>query len=66
PLLSAAFANWAFRVPLACVFAYALDLDLIWVWMALISDHLTRALWLLWSFRGSRWLTRYAHHAVEA
>jgi putative MATE family efflux protein len=65
PLVSATVANWAFRVPLACFFAYGLELDLIWVWMALISDHLTRALWLLWSFRRGRWLTRYTPHAVE-
>jgi putative MATE family efflux protein len=59
PLISAALANWAFRVPLAWLFAYVLELPLIWVWMALITDHVTRAVWLLVSFRRGRWLARY-------
>lgn len=62
PLVSATVANWAFRVPLASVFAYVLELDLVWIWMALITDHVTRAAWLVISFRRGHWLSRYRPH----
>lgn len=58
PLLSAALGNWALRVPMAFVCARVLEVDLIWVWSALIFDHLSRALWVTWAFRRGRWQRR--------
>jgi putative MATE family efflux protein len=55
PFFAAAAGNWALRLPLACLFAYAWCLDLTWVWYALLFDHLTRSSWLAWSFRRGRW-----------
>jgi putative MATE family efflux protein len=56
PFLAAAAGNWALRVPLAVLFAYVLELDLVWVWYALVFDHATRTAWLAWSFRRGSWL----------
>lgn len=56
PFLAATAGNWIFRLPLAALFTYGLGLGLVWVWYAIIFDHLTRMLWLGWSFRRRRWL----------
>jgi putative MATE family efflux protein len=58
PLIAALVGNWVFRVPLAVVFANVLELPLVWVWGALIFDHVARAGWLGWSFRSGRWRRR--------
>ncbi len=58
PFAAAALGNWALRVPLAVLFAYALRLDVVWVWYALIFDHLVRTAWLAWSFRRGSWRKR--------
>jgi putative MATE family efflux protein len=42
PLVGAAVGNWGVRVPLAWLFARAFGVHLIWVWAALIGDHLAR------------------------
>jgi putative MATE family efflux protein len=42
PLIGAAVGNWGFRVPLAWIFARTLGAHLVWVWAALIVDHLAR------------------------
>ena len=55
PFISAALGNWALRVPLAFVFAFVLEKDVVWVWYALLCDHLLRTAWLTWSFRRGRW-----------
>jgi putative MATE family efflux protein len=55
PFYAAAAGNWLLRLPLAWLFADALDLELVWVWYALLFDHLTRSTWLAWSFRRGRW-----------
>ena len=55
PLLAAALGNWVFRVPLALVFALWLEVPVVWVWMALLCDHVARSAWLLASFRRGRW-----------
>jgi putative MATE family efflux protein len=60
PFLAATAGNWALRIPLACVFAYAFELELVWVWYALLFDHLTRTAWLTWSFRRGAWKTARA------
>lgn len=58
PLVAASVGNWIFRVPLACFFAIVLEADVVWVWYALIIDHLARALILGVSFRRGKWMTR--------
>ncbi|MDJ0866742.1 MAG: MATE family efflux transporter [Myxococcota bacterium] len=55
PLLAAALGNWAFRVPLALLFANVLGLEVIWIWLAMVFDHLARALWLGVAFHRGRW-----------
>lgn len=55
PLVAASVSNWALRVPLAAFCAYGLQTDVVWVWYALVFDHLVRTLWLAWSFRRGRW-----------
>jgi putative MATE family efflux protein len=55
PLVAASVGNWVFRVPLACFFAMVLRTDIMWVWYALIFDHLARSIHLVWSFRRGRW-----------
>lgn len=56
PLVAASIGNWLLRVPLAVVFAAVLDLDVVWVWYALVIDHLSRAILLGWSFQRERWM----------
>jgi putative MATE family efflux protein len=42
PLVGAAVGNWGFRVPLAWLFTRFFGHDLVWVWAALIGDHVAR------------------------
>jgi Na+-driven multidrug efflux pump len=42
------------RTPIAFFLAFVLRTDVIWVWYALMIDHLARAVWLAWSFRRGR------------
>jgi len=62
PLLSAGLGNWGLRVPIAFAFARLLQLELAWVWSALIFDHLARAIWVTWAFRYGRWRERVGAH----
>jgi len=39
----------------ACFFAMVLKTDIMWVWYALIFDHVARSIHLAWSFRRGRW-----------
>jgi Na+-driven multidrug efflux pump len=55
PLIAATVGNWVFRVPLACFFAVVLETDIMWVWYALIFDHVARAIHMTWSFQRGRW-----------
>ncbi len=55
PFVAAVLGNWALRVPLAFVFAFVLHFDVVWVWYALIFDHLMRTTWLALSYRRGRW-----------
>jgi len=57
-LVAATLGNWGFRVPIALVASMGLQLDVIWVWAALIADHFARAIWLTISFRGGKWQER--------
>ena len=55
PLWAAILGNWAFRVPLAYLFAIVLGLDIFWVWLTIIFDHTARAAWMAWAFWRGRW-----------
>ena len=58
PLYASFVGNWLFRVPLAFLAANVWHLDLIWIWLTLILDHIARAAWLLWRFARGRWRRR--------
>jgi Na+-driven multidrug efflux pump len=58
PLVAASVGNWLFRVPLALLFAAVLEWDVVYVWWALVVDHVGRAAWLLVSFRRGAWMDR--------
>jgi putative MATE family efflux protein len=58
PLKAAILGNWVFRVPLGYLFASVLGLPLFWVWAIMVIDHLSRAIWLSWSFHTSDWQAR--------
>jgi putative MATE family efflux protein len=55
PFIAAVLGNWALRVPLAFVFSQLLHFDVVWVWYALLFDHLMRTTWLALSYRRGRW-----------
>jgi len=57
PLLAAAIGNWAFRVPIAYAFERR-GLGIVWMWLALVFDHLARAGWISIAFVRGRWRTR--------
>ncbi len=58
PLKAAAIGNWVFRVPLGYLFGQVLHLNLFWVWLIMLIDHLARAIWLVWSFQFGNWHLR--------
>jgi putative MATE family efflux protein len=58
PLVAAGAGNWGFRLPISWVFVRVLELSVVWVWAALIADHLARALWLCFVFWRGRWSER--------
>jgi putative MATE family efflux protein len=58
PLVGTAVGNWGFRVPLAWVFARAFGAHLIWVWAALIADHMARLAINGAVFARGRWALR--------
>lgn len=65
PLLAATLGNWGLRVPLA--FAVArLEMDVVWMWLVLVVDHVARALWVSASFARGRWRRRAAARAAPA
>jgi putative MATE family efflux protein len=55
PLMAATASNFL-RLSLAWVAAALLDLPVIWVWGAILVDHLFRATFLLVTYRRGRWL----------
>lgn len=57
PLLGAAIGNWAFRVPLAWAFSHA-GLPVVWMWVALVFDHVARAALVGVVFVRGRWRQR--------
>jgi len=58
PLRAAIWGNWGVRIPLAIFFAGGLGLDVIWVWLALVADHVVRSIHLGLSFVSGRWRER--------
>jgi putative MATE family efflux protein len=60
PFVAATLGNWLLRVPLAAVFAYVLETDVIWIWIVIAADHVSRMLWLAVSFRRGAWRERLA------
>jgi Na+-driven multidrug efflux pump len=58
PLVAAGAGNWGFRLPISWVFVRVLELSVVWVWAALIADHLARAIWLIFVFWRGRWSER--------
>jgi putative MATE family efflux protein len=58
PLIAAGVGNWGFRVPLSWLAVRWLHADVIWVWGALILDHLARAVWLVIVYWRGRWTAR--------
>ena len=58
PLVAATIGNWVFRVPLALFFAIWLETSVVWIWYAIVFDHVSRAAWLTISFARKRWLHR--------
>ena len=66
PLVAALIGNWAVRIPVAILVAGWLEADVVWVWIALIFDHLTRSIHLGASFLSGRWRkTRLAIGGAE-
>ena len=55
PLIGALIGNWGIRVPVAILIAGVFELDVVWIWATLILDHISRALWLGFSFVRGRW-----------
>ena len=55
PLIAAMIGNWVFRLPLAFGLGVVFHADIIWIWCALIFDHLARSIYLVISFRRGKW-----------
>ena len=55
PLIGALIGNWGIRVPVAILIGGVFELDIVWIWATLIFDHISRALWLGFSFVRGRW-----------
>ena len=58
PLVAATVGNWLFRVPLALACAIWWETSVVWIWVAIVFDHVSRAAWLTISFARQRWLYR--------
>jgi putative MATE family efflux protein len=66
PLKAAVLGNWVFRVPLGYLFAKVLVLPLFWVWSIMMLDHLSRAIWLAWSFHRFDWQRQVERRSSRA
>jgi putative MATE family efflux protein len=64
PFVAAAIGNWAFRVPLAFLFALVFDAPVLWIWLVILGDHVARAVWLAVSFKRGRWTTRSSRNTA--
>ena len=66
PMVAAMIGNWAIRIPIAVVAGGLLELDVVWVWVALIFDHIGRAIYLGASFLRGRWLEAHGPSIAAA
>ncbi|MFN2426656.1 MAG: MATE family efflux transporter [Candidatus Binatia bacterium] len=57
PLVGAAIGNWGFRVPMAAM-AASWHMPLVWLWAALVFDHVARMVLLAFEFRRGAWKRR--------
>lgn len=55
PLVAAMIGNWLIRLPAAIACASWLELDVVWIWITLVLDHVARTIWLGFSFLRGRW-----------
>lgn len=55
PLFAAMVSAWGIRLPLAIAVGAWLGLDVVWIWVTLVLDHIARAAWLGASFARGRW-----------
>ena len=39
---------------------------MVWVWATVVFDHVTRAVWLTWSFRRERWAKNLGAAAIRS
>jgi len=62
PLYATLLGNWGLRVPFAFVAAVVLEADVAWVWIALVFDHVSRAIWLTIEFARARWAVNLGVH----
>jgi Na+-driven multidrug efflux pump len=58
PLWAAVVTNWGLRLPFALVAARVLGADVVWMWNALVIDHIVRTIWLTISFHRGEWARR--------
>ena len=64
PLWSAVVGNWVFRVPLAALVVF-LEGPLTGLWIVLIFDHISRAVWMTLGFRRGTWRVRGERAAMQ-
>jgi putative MATE family efflux protein len=64
PLWSAVVGNWVFRVPLAALVVF-FDGPLTGLWVVLIFDHISRAIWMVLGFRRGTWRVRGERAAAK-
>lgn len=55
PLVAAMIGNWLIRLPAAILIASHFELDVFWIWVTLILDHVARTIWLGLSFLRGKW-----------
>ena len=60
PLVAASVGNWLLRVPISLLAAAFFQVGVVWLWWALVIDHLSRAVLLGWSFQRGHWMDRLA------
>jgi Na+-driven multidrug efflux pump len=54
-MVATVIGMWAVRVPIACLAGLWFQLELVYVWCAMIADWTVRMALLLWRYRSERW-----------
>lgn len=65
PLVAAFFGNWCVRVPMVWILGYALRWDVAWLWVALVTDHMVRTMWMVLVFRSHVWVPPALRGALQ-